>query len=652
MRRQPRRRPRIEALEARQLLTVEAELLVGWRPGLSRAAERRLLARVGAEPVESWPGGPTRAALKPGTDVAAAMRQLARLPGVRYVDQNGILRVDAVSVNDPEFGLQWGLNQANDVDINAPEAWALTGGGVPTIVAVIDSGITVEHPELAGRLWVNPGEIPGNGLDDDGNGYADDVHGWNFASNTADLTDEVQHGTHVAGIIAAQAGDGRGVVGVNPGAVLMPLKFIDASGTGRTADAVRAIYYAVNEGARVINASWGGGSNSRALADAIRYAGSRGVVFVAAAGNEGLNLDVYRSYPASYGLATMVTVAAVDAAGRLASFSNRGGSTVSIAAPGVGILSTWGTGGTALMSGTSMAAPFVSGVASLVIGANPTLTASQVVQRLIATAKPLGSLEGRVVAGGMVDAARALVPPAVTTPVVRRPRARRPMPPARSVGLGPSDRVRAELLGSNEYYQAHGGSAIGFVTAIYQDLMGRGPTNPERRNGLTQLRQGTSRAGLARQLLGREEAARTKVALWYLNDLAVPASLDQLKQNGLVTALARRLRAGAAESQIRAELLASGELERAAGGDSGRLADLLYQAALARPATADEAADLTARLAAGTSLREVALALLVSDEGRRTRAARWLQSDLLRPGSLEWLKSDPLAAQLAMRLTD
>lgn len=654
MRRRPRRCPRTEPLEPRRLLAA-GDLLVGFRPGLGAAAERRLLARVGASAVESWPGGPTRAVVEPGADLDAALRRLARTPGVRYAERDGTLTVEALPVNDPEFTLQWGLSQANDVDVNAPEAWAMVGGGKPTIVAVIDSGIAVGHPDLAPRLWTNPREIAGNGVDDDGNGYVDDVHGWNFAANTSDLTDEVQHGTHVAGIIAAAANNGIGVAGVNPGAIVMPLKFIDGTGTGETADAVRAIYYAVNNGARVINASWGGGSSSRALADAIRYAGARGVVFVCAAGNEGQNLDVYRSYPASYQLGTMLTVAAVDAAGRLASFSNRGATTVSIAAPGVDIRSTLGASGTATMSGTSMATPFVAGVASLLIGVNPGLTAAQVVQRLIATAKPLAGLRGRVVAGGMVDAARALSPPTAAAAPPRRVPGRaaaRPTAPAAGARLGAGDRVRAELLASTEYDLAHGASASGFVRGLYEDVLGRPPAGWELASATARLARGTARVTLAREVLASDEAARTKVALWYRDDLAAPASLERLKSYGPVAALARRLRMGVGESVVHAELLASGDLARAAGGDWTRLADLLYQATVARPATWDEAVYLAGRLGTGASVRDAALVLLMSDEGRRTRAARWMQSDLGRGGTLEALKSDPLAGQLAARLTD
>ena len=187
----------------------------------------------------------------------------------------------------------------------------------------------------------------------------------------------------------------------------MPLKFIGADGNGSVDDAIRAIYYAVDHGARVINASWGGSRHIQALTDAISYANSRSVVFVTAAGNEGVNNGLKRSYPANDRLPNAISVAAVDSLGKLAGFSNFGATTVDLAAPGVNVRSTV-PGGYATYSGTSMAAPYVSGVASLVVGLHPDWTASQIVQRVLASAKPLAGLQGKVITGGIVDAANAV----------------------------------------------------------------------------------------------------------------------------------------------------------------------------------------------------------------------------------------------------
>lgn len=337
-----------------------------------------------------------------------ALEVLQNRLGVVFAQANRTLHSNAFPVGDPGYRQQWGLNNQNDVDIDAPEAWSIAVTAEPVVVAVIDTGIDVNQPDLRGRLWTNPGEIPDNGLDDDRNGYIDDIHGWNFAWHTSDITDVNGHGTHISGIIAAEADNGYGIAGVAPNARIMALRFLDARGDGNIDDAVTAIYYAVANGARVINASWGGGDRDPALKDAIAYASARGVVVVTAAGNEAVNNAVIKSFPASWRLPNLVSVAAVDSSGRLASFSNFGASSVRLAAPGVGIRSTI-PGGLATYSGTSMATPFVSGVAALVLGMYPRLHANQAVALVTRTAKPLTSLAGKVVSGGIVDAFRAIM---------------------------------------------------------------------------------------------------------------------------------------------------------------------------------------------------------------------------------------------------
>jgi subtilisin family serine protease len=226
-----------------------------------------------------------------------------------------------------------------NVDINALEASAITNGDSNLVVAVIDDGVNFSHPELAGRAWTNPGEVPNNNLDDDANGYVDDVNGWDFFHGDKTVHDptEDRHGTHVSGTIAASI-DGQGVVGVAPNVKIMALKFLGPEG-GYTSDAILAIQYAKAEGAKISNNSWGGpyGPYDQALYDAINNSGS---LFVAAAGNDGSNNDAYPVYPASYDLPNILSVAAVDNQGKLASFSNYGATSVDISAPGVGILSS------------------------------------------------------------------------------------------------------------------------------------------------------------------------------------------------------------------------------------------------------------------------------------------------------------------------
>ena len=377
--------PRLEVLESRVLLSGE---------GKGRRLSR--LSAWGMRDHRPWMGaaevGEGRPVRNPGAEGTDARRGADRIAA-------------AFLPNDPSVGLLWGLDDVRNVDIDAPEAWSVTTGNPATVVAVLDTGIDLAHSDLAGRVWTNPGEVAANRVDDDGNGYVDDVHGWNFASGTNDVRDDNGHGSHVSGTIAAAGRDGSGVVGIARDATILPLKILSANGGGVVDAAIAAIGYAVREGARVINASWTLNSLSAPMVDAIRNAGAHGVVFVNAAGNEGANNDrtlTRRARPSN-----QITVAAIDPAGRLAAFSNYGKRSVDLAAPGVGIWSTV-PGGYASYSGTSMATPHVSGVVALLASLHPEYTAEQLVSRVLATTKPLGSLRNRTRTGGMVDAAFAL----------------------------------------------------------------------------------------------------------------------------------------------------------------------------------------------------------------------------------------------------
>jgi hypothetical protein len=259
-------------------------------------------------------------------------------------------------------------------------------------------------------MWVNPLEVAGNGVDDDGNGYVDDVHGINAINGSGNAMDDNDHGTHVAGTIAASANDPGDHVGVAFNVKLMALKFLDADGAGTTSDAIACIEYAVSQGVDVLNNSWGGGGYSAALEDAIAQANAAGTLFIAAAGNDANNNDNTPSYPANYTQPNVVSVAAIDRRGELAAFSNYGSTSVQLAAPGVAIFSTTSGSDTAYgsFSGTSMAAPHVSGVAALLKSRWPADSVASLVQRLLSTTTPLASLQGRVSTGGMVDAFAAL----------------------------------------------------------------------------------------------------------------------------------------------------------------------------------------------------------------------------------------------------
>lgn len=316
--------------------------------------------------------------------------------------------------HDPSFGQLWGLHNTGqdggieDADIDAPEAWAFQTSAAEVIVAVIDTGVDYDHPDIAANMWVNPGEIPGNGLDDDDNGYIDDIHGWNFSAHNRDPKDDHNHGTHCAGTIAAVGDNGVGVTGVAWRARIMALKFLNSSGSGLSSDAIGAIDYAVANGARVSNNSWGGGGYSQALRDTIEAAARKEMLFVAASGNNSDNAELIPAYPAAYSLDNIISVAATTRGDTLASFSNYGSVSVDLGAPGHQILSTTKDNTYSIFNGTSMASPHVAGAAAMILGKNPLLTAAQVKQILLDSSDPIPALNGKTVSGGRLNLRRAL----------------------------------------------------------------------------------------------------------------------------------------------------------------------------------------------------------------------------------------------------
>lgn len=326
------------------------------------------------------------------------------------------IHASALPVSDPMAPQQWAIAGGATASVNAGAAWSRTvGAGV--IVAVIDSGVDYNHPELAGQLWVNPGEAAGNNRDDDKDGIIDDVHGANFINNTGYIYDDAGHGTHVSGIIAAAANNGNGGVGLAPGAKIMALKVLDSMGNGSLNAAVKAIRYAVDHGAKVINTSWTMSIGSPSLQSAMAYAASKNVVVVTAAGNENTNNNIIPSYPGSYHYTNVLTVGAVDSSGRLADFSNYGSSSVDIAAPGVGILSTV-PGSYDTWDGTSMASPYVAATAALIASLRPDYSAAQIVNQIKSTAHMTSELSGRIASAGYLDAGAAtnLAPYVPSTP--------------------------------------------------------------------------------------------------------------------------------------------------------------------------------------------------------------------------------------------
>jgi subtilisin family serine protease len=370
----------------------------------------------------------TRYRLVPGLElietelgVERALSILQRSPFVEYAEPDYIVEL-AGAPNDPSFSLQWGLENTGQVfgsgrnkdpgtagaDIGALEAWSVFTGNPDCVVAVVDTGMNYTHPDLAANIWTNPGEIPGNGIDDDGNGYIDDVHGWDFVDGDNDpMNVNSSHATHVAGIIGASGNNGVGVTGVNWQCKIMPLRAIADIGFAPVSAQVDAMEYAVAEGARVSNHSWGVTSFAQSLYDAMAAAGQQGHLVVASAGNDASDADVSRKYPACFDLDNVISVAATDNDDALASFSNWGALSVDLGAPGVNCYSTyWTTYG--YMSGTSMAAPHVVGVAALLWGLHPEWNYAQVRDTLFATVRPVPSLQGITVTGGVVSASAAV----------------------------------------------------------------------------------------------------------------------------------------------------------------------------------------------------------------------------------------------------
>jgi subtilisin family serine protease len=329
---------------------VPGEILVKFKKSASKADIAQLNTRLSSKTIKTFPSiGVCHIKLKPGETVADAVEKYCSDPNVEYAEPNYIVHALATP-NDPFFSQLWGLHNTGqivngtegtaDADIDAPEAWDITTGDSSVVIAVIDSGVAWDHPELVGNIWTNTGEIPGNGIDDDGNGYQDDIRGWDFLDNDNDPMDYHGHGTHVAGTIAGVGHNNGGITGVMWTARIMPLRFLDAAGFGNTADAIAAIDYAVENGARVMNNSWGGYESSQSLREAIERSNSANTVFVAAAGNDGLNNDSTPTYPASFPLGNIISVAATDQDDNLASFSNYGPASVDVGAPGVNTFST------------------------------------------------------------------------------------------------------------------------------------------------------------------------------------------------------------------------------------------------------------------------------------------------------------------------
>ncbi|OIQ20718.1 MAG: hypothetical protein BM556_01905 [Bacteriovorax sp. MedPE-SWde] len=316
---------------------------------------------------------------------------------------------------DAKFGRLWGLNNTGDnapsgvqgvagADVKALQAWDITQGSRAVKIAVIDTGIDYRHPDLVDQMWVNDAELNGEeGVDDDGNGYIDDIHGYDFANSDGDPRDGHSHGTHCAGTIGASH-NAIGVAGVMRDVEFVAIKFLTDSGSGTTENAIKSIDYATKVGVDLMSNSWGGGGRSEALKEAIERANNAGIVFTAAAGNSSTNNDSRPHYPSNYEVENVISVAATTAADDLASFSCYGRRTVHIGAPGHKILSTTKNGGYEEYSGTSMATPHVSGVIGLLLAHESGLTPVEIRDRVMSTSDPIAALRGKTINGGRINA--------------------------------------------------------------------------------------------------------------------------------------------------------------------------------------------------------------------------------------------------------
>lgn len=395
---------------------VPNELLVKFKTGTSVASRGKALGLLGASVKEHIHTGAMKRAndnegiylLKVNANALDAIIKAKGLGEVEYAEPNWIYHHQATS-DDPYVtgGSLWGMT--GTFGSQASVAWNNNKTGSSTVfVGIIDEGYQFDHVDLSANAGINPGEIPGNGLDDDGNGYKDDVYGWDFDGNNNTVYDGAgdDHGTHVAGTIGAVGGNGIGVAGVNWNVKMMNAKFLGATG-GTSANAVKAVDYFTNLKTRATNPipiiatnnSWGGGGYTQSLFDAIQRANDAGILFVAAAGNSGANIDKRLSYPAAYSNPNVISVASITSTGSLSSFSNYGAKNVDIGAPGSDIWSTLPGNNYGSYNGTSMATPHVTGAVALYKSLFPLATAADIKTQILSKGTATTSLSGKTVTG-------------------------------------------------------------------------------------------------------------------------------------------------------------------------------------------------------------------------------------------------------------
>ena len=397
---------------------VADHVMVKLRPDATEAGFLKMIEETGLKVRKKFPASGMFLIAAQEADLDTADR-LVRLLGQGTVQVTGVELDSVVEAletlpGNTRFTEQWALHNTGqtggtaDADIDAPEAWSIATGNHQIVVGVIDTGIDYNHPDLAANIWQNPGEVDGDGIDNDGNGYIDDVHGYDFFSDDGNPMDEGSHGTHVSGTIGAAAGSAGNVAGVCWNVSMMGLRFLGPNG-GFISDAIDAVAYSVQNGVNLTSNSWGGGGYSALLEAEIQNAGNHGMLFVAAAGNDGWDTDTNPQYPGAYTCDNIISVAATDHNDGMAYFSNFGATSVDIAAPGVNILSTYPGHSYASFSGTSMACPHVTGACALLLGINPGMNPAQVKALILGSADPIASQAGKSVTGGRLNLFKAAV---------------------------------------------------------------------------------------------------------------------------------------------------------------------------------------------------------------------------------------------------